>query len=138
MPATVVGAADGRASSVPAPRAPDASAIADMPTEPPFAAAAPSAAAAAVSPAPAAAASNGYLGGLAAPPQTPLPEGATTGSATKTSGGVTNDVAPVGEDNNLSSRADTGASTPLVLSGVLLLAGLGLFLLRWAARRTGR
>ena len=95
-------------------------------------------AAAAASPAPAAAASNGFLGGLAAPPQTPLPEGATTGGATKTSGGVTNDVAPVGEDNDLSSRADTGASAPLVLSGVLLLAGLGLFLLRWAARRTGR
>jgi hypothetical protein len=138
MPATVVGAAEGRASSVPAPLAPGASAIADLPTGPPFAAAAPSAAAAAVSPAPAAAASNGYLGGLAVPPQTPLPEAGTTGSATKTSGGVTNDVAPVGEDNNLSSRADTGASTPLVLSGVLLLAGLGLFLLRWVARRTGR
>ena len=138
LPATVAGAAEGRASSVPAPVAPAASAIADAPSGPPFAAAAPSAAAAAVSPAPAAAASNGYLGGLAAPPQTPLPEGATTGGATKSSGGVTNDVEPVGEDNNLASRADTGASMPLILSGVLLLAGLGLFLLRWAARRTAR
>jgi hypothetical protein len=138
MPATVAGAAEGRASSVPAPLAPGGSAIADAPSGPPFAASAPSAAAAAVSPAPAAAASNGYLGGLAAPPQSPLPQGATASGATKTSGGVTNDVEPVGEDNNLASRADTGASTPLILSGVLLLAGLGLFLLRWAARRTAR
>ena len=135
MPATVVGAAEGRASSVPAPLAPGASAIADAPSGPPFAVAAPSAAAAAASPAPAAAASNGYLGGLAAPPQTPIPQGAT---ATKTSGGVTNDVEPVGEDDNLASRADTGAPMPLILSGGLLLAGLGLFLLRWAARRTAR
>ena len=139
MPATVVGAAEGRSSSVPAPLAPGASAIADAPTGPPFAAAAASAPAAAASPAPAAAAaSNGYLGGLAAPPQTPLPQGATTSGATKTSGGVTNDVEPVGQDNDLASRTDTGASLPLILSGVLLLAGLGLFLLRWAARRTGR
>ena len=138
MPATVVGAAEGRASSVPAPLAPGASAIADAPSGPAFAATAPSAAAAAVSPAPAAAASNGYLGGLAAPPQTPSPQDATASGATKTSGGVTSDVEPVGEDNNLASRADTGASMPLILSGVLLLAGLGLFLLRWAARRTAR
>ena len=131
MPATVVGAAESRASSVPAALAPGASAIADAPTGPPLAAAV-------ASPAPAAAASNGYLGGLAAPPQTPVPQDATTGGATKASGGVTNDVEAVGEDNNLASRADTGASMPLILSGVLLLAGLGLFLLRWAARRTGR
>ena len=72
------------------------------------------------------------------PHPSPLPQGATTGGATKTSGGVTNDVEPVGADNDLSSRADTGASAPLILSGVLLLAGLGLFLLRWAARRSGR
>jgi hypothetical protein len=135
MPATVAGAAESRASSVPAALAPGASAIADAPTEPPLAAAAASPAPA--SPAPAAAASNGYLGGLAAP-QTPLPQGATTGGATKASGGVTNDVEAIVEDNNLASRADTGASMPLILSGVLLLAGLGLFLLRWAARRTGR
>ena len=72
------------------------------------------------------------------PAADPAPQGATASGATKASGGVTNDVEPVGEDNDLASRADTGASMPLVLSGVLLLAGLGLFLLRWGARRTGR
>ena len=138
LPATVAGAAEGRASSAPAPLVPGASAIADAPTGLPAAAAASQVPAAAAPPAPAAAGSNGFLGGLAAPPQSPLPQGAATGGATKTSGGVTNDVEPVGEDNDLSSRADTGASVPLILSGVLLLAGLGLFLLRWAARRTGR
>ena len=138
LPATVAGAAEGRASSAPAPLVPAASAIADAPTGLPAVAAASQVPAAAASPAPAAAASNGFLGGLAAPPQSPLAQGATTDGATKTSGGVTNDVEPVGEDNNLSSRADTGASAPLILSGVLLLAGLGLFLLRWVARRTGR
>ncbi len=130
MPATVAGAAVGRASSVPAPLAPGAPAIADAPSGPP--------AFAAASAAPAAAASNGYLGGLAAPPQTPLPQGATSDGGAKASGGVTNDVEAVGEDNTLSSRTDAGVSAPLILSGVLLLAGLGLFLLRWAARRTGR
>ena len=134
MPATVAGAAEGRASSAPAPLVPGASAIADAPTGPPAAAARGVRRGRSGR----AAASNGYLGGLAAPPQTPLPQGATTGGATKASGGVTNDVEAVGADNNLASRTDTGASAPLILSGVLLLAGLGLFLLRWAARRFGR
>jgi hypothetical protein len=130
LPATVAGAAAGRASSVPGPLAPGASAIADAPTGPP--------AFAVASQAPAAAASNGYLGGLAAPPQTPLPQGTTTDAATKASGGVTNDVEAMGQDNNLASRTDSGASARLILSGVLLLAGLGLFLLRWTVRRSGR
>ena len=145
LPATVAGAAEGRASSAPAPLVPGASAIAAAPTGlpagadgPPAVAAASQAPGAAATQAPAAAASNGYLGGLAAPPQTPLPQGTTTDAATKASGGVTNDVEAVGQDNNLASRTDSGASAPLILSGVLLLAGLGLFLLRWAVRRFGR
>jgi hypothetical protein len=138
LPATVAGAAEGRASSAAAPLVPAASAIADAPTGLPAAAAASQIPPAAASLAPAAAASNGYLGGLAAPPQTPLPQGTTTDAATKASGGVTNDVEAVGQDNKLASRTDAGASAPVILSGVLLLAGLGLFLLRWAVRRIGR
>jgi hypothetical protein len=138
LPAALAGAAAARASSVPAPLAPGASAIADAPTGPPAFAVASQAPAAVATRVPAAGASNGYLGGLAAPPQTPLPQGTTTDAATKASGGATNDVEAVGQDNNLASRTDTGASAPLILSGVLLLAGLGLFLLRWAVRRFGR
>jgi len=60
------------------------------------------------------------------------------GGANASSGaGLTNQVAPNAAQGSAPNDSTAGASPLIVLSGILLIAGLGLFLLRWMARRVG-
>jgi hypothetical protein len=63
-----------------------------------------------------------------------------TGGSTKASdsaSGRTNDLTGTGSDADVALEDMTGLSAMVLVSGALLLAGLGLFLMRWAARRFG-
>jgi hypothetical protein len=51
--------------------------------------------------------------------------------------GRTNDVTASGSEDGSAVVGGTGIPTLILVSGVLLVAGLGLFLMRWAARRFG-
>jgi hypothetical protein len=58
-------------------------------------------------------------------------------AATDTGSGQTNPVQAIGEEGRPRTLADTGIPTLLLVSVTLLVAGLGLFALRWTARRFG-
>ena len=95
----------------------------------------------AIASAPALPASSGdYLAGQA-PGSSPdiQADGATVKgtAATDTGTGQTNPVQAIGEEGRPTTFADTGIPTLPLVSVVLLVAGLGLFLLRWTARRFG-
>ena len=95
----------------------------------------------AIASAPALPASSGeYLAGQA-PGWSPdiQADGATVkgSAATDTGSGQTNPVQAIGEEGRPTIFADTGVPTLLLVSVMLLVAGLGLFLLRWTARRFG-
>jgi anti-sigma factor RsiW len=66
-------------------------------------------------------------------------QGVTGGStkATDSASGRTNDGVTTGSDNLFSLGDRTGPSAMMLVSGALLIAGLGLFLMRWASRRFG-
>jgi hypothetical protein len=51
--------------------------------------------------------------------------------------GRTNDVTASGSEDGSAVVGGTGIPTLILVSGILLVAGLGLFLMRWAARRFG-
>lgn len=66
-------------------------------------------------------------------------QGGTTNSPAKgapAASGPTNDVTGSGAER-LAAETATGVPTMIVVSGALLIVGLGLFLARWAARRFG-
>jgi hypothetical protein len=97
------------------------------------------------SPAPAPASSDrlvlvpGSSGWYIADQASPAPVLGVANGSSKGSGagsGQTNDVTPSTVDR-LSGEVATGVSPMIVLSGGLLIVGLGLFLIRWAARRFG-
>lgn len=56
---------------------------------------------------------------------------------TDTGSGPTNDVAPTGAEGRFAPGDAAGIPPLVVVSGVLLLVGLGMFLMRWVARRFG-
>ncbi len=135
-PAIAAGAAEGGPSSAPGAFAPAPSAGTTSagfgPAVAP-AAASPGAAADA-SGAPVVGGSNGFLGDRTGSVASPPALGVTSGDTSKASGGRTNEVEPAGAAGGPPAKAEPAGSTPLVVSGVLLLVGLGLFLMRWAAR----
>jgi hypothetical protein len=66
------------------------------------------------------------------------PRDAAAGGAKASSGaGRTNQIAPDAAQGSAPTESASGASPFVVLSVVLLIVGLGLFLLRWMARRLG-
>lgn len=70
-------------------------------------------------------------------------QGASTDSATaagakaSSGAGLTNQVQPQPAQGSAPIDADSGMPPLIVMSGLLLIAGLGLFLLRWMVRRVG-
>jgi hypothetical protein len=68
-----------------------------------------------------------------------LADGATVkgSAASDTGSGQTNPVQAIGEEGRPTTFADSGIPTVLLVSVALLVAGLGLFALRWTARRFG-
>jgi hypothetical protein len=64
-------------------------------------------------------------------------DSAARGATASTGAGLTNEVDPGVAQGSAPIEPASGAPPVIVLSGVLLIAGLGLFLLRWMARRLG-